>query len=126
MAPLNELFDAKLAEAVETLKTEGWKWVEPVEDSSLCTTTMGLDKFGRVYPEGGDLSEEESERYDELAELANGDVLDKAGEAELASLQAIIDGDYTDDQRTNCGSLGLCGWQRQPMPQRGIGEARGQ
>ena len=100
---LDDLFEAKLTEAVETLQAEGWKWVEAIHDSWLCHYNMGLDKFGRVYAEEGELSEEEAERYDELAELANGDVLDAAGEAELAALQTIIDGQYTDEQRSHAG-----------------------
>lgn len=103
VALLDELFDAKLTEAVETLQAEGWKWVEAIQDSWLCHYNMGLDKFGRVYAEEGELSEDEAVRYDELAELANGDVLDAAGEAELAALQAIIDGQYTDEQRSHAG-----------------------
>ena len=103
VALLDELFDAKLTEAVETLQAEGWKWVEAIHESWLCHYNMGLDKFGRVYAEEGQLSEDEAERYDELAELANGDVLDAAGEAELAALQAIIDGQYTDEQRSHAG-----------------------
>lgn len=103
VALLDELFDAKLSEAVETLQTEGWKWIEAIHDSYLCHYNMGLEKFGRVYAEGGDLSEEEGERYDELADLANGGVLDAAGEAELAVLQTIIDGEYTDEQRAYAG-----------------------
>ncbi|MEP3921089.1 ParB/RepB/Spo0J family partition protein [Ascidiaceihabitans sp.] len=100
---LDELFTAKLTDAVETLQADGWKWVEAIQDHYLCHYTMGLEKFGRVYAEGGDLSEEEGERYDALAELANGDVLDEDGQAELAALQAIIDGTYTDEQRAHAG-----------------------
>ena len=103
VALLDELFDAKLSEAVETLQTEGWKWIEAIHDSYLCHYNMGLEKFGRVYAEEGQLSEDEAGRYDALAELANGDVLDAAGEAELAALQAIIDGEYTDEQRAQAG-----------------------
>ncbi len=103
VALLDDLFEAKLTEAVETLQAEGWKWVEAIQDRWLCHYSMGLDKFGRVYAEEGQLSEEEAERYDELAELANGDVLDAAGEAELAALQAIIDGEYTEEQRSHAG-----------------------
>ena len=100
---LDDLFGAKLAEAVKTLQAEGWKWVEAIQDRWLCHYSMGLDKFGRVYAEEGQLSEDEAERYDELAELANGDVLDAAAEAELAALQTIIDGEYTDEQRSHAG-----------------------
>ena len=38
------------------------------------------------------MSEEQSERYDELAELAEGDVLDEAGQAEFADLTNIVEG----------------------------------
>ena len=100
---LDDLFEAKLAEAVKTLQADGWNWVEAIQDRWLCHYSMGLDKFGRVYAEEGQLSEDEAERYDELAELANGDVLDAAGEAELAALQTIIDGQYTDEQRSHAG-----------------------
>ncbi|MEP4848025.1 ParB/RepB/Spo0J family partition protein, partial [Roseibium sp.] len=103
VALLDDLFEAKLTEAIETVRAEGWKWVEAIHDHYLCHYSMGLDKFGRVYAEEGQLSEEEAERYDALAELANGDVLDAAGEAELAALQATIDGEYTDEQRAHAG-----------------------
>jgi ParB family chromosome partitioning protein len=103
VALLDDLFEAKLADAAKALQSEGWKWVESIQQHYLCHYTMSLDKFGRVYAEEGELSEAEAERYDELAELANGDVLDAVGEAELAALQAIIDGDYTDEQRAHAG-----------------------
>jgi|TARA_R110002126_G_C10490653_1_gene504150 ParB family chromosome partitioning protein len=103
VALLDDLFEAKLTEAIETVQAEGWKWVEPIHQHYLCHYDMGLDKFGRVYAEEGQLSEDEAERYDALAELANSDVLDATGEAELAALQAIIDGEYTDKQRAHAG-----------------------
>ena len=103
VALLDELFDAKLSEAVETLRAEGWKWVEVHHESYLSPYTHGLEKFGSVYAEGGDLSEEEGERYDALAELAEAEVLDEKGEAELAALQAILDGTYSDGQRAHAG-----------------------
>ncbi len=100
---LDELFEAKLTEAVETLQAEGWKWVEAIQETHLYGYDMRLDKFGRVYAEEGELSEDDGERYDALAELAEAEVLDAAGEAELAALQAIIDGEYTDTQRAHAG-----------------------
>ncbi|WP_306116229.1 ParB/RepB/Spo0J family partition protein [Roseovarius sp. MMSF_3305] len=103
VALLDELFDAKLTEAVKTLQAEGWKWVEAHFESYLSPYSHGLEKFGSVYPESGDLTEEEGERYDELAELAEAEVIDAEGEAELAALQAILDGTYTDDQRAHAG-----------------------
>jgi ParB family chromosome partitioning protein len=102
---LHEVFAAKLDAAAKALhEAEGWKWVEAVEDSYVCSYRMGLDKFGRVYPVEGVLSEEQAERYDELEELAASDVLDEAGQAELATLQVILDGDFTDEQKAVAGA----------------------
>ena len=100
---LDELFAAKLGERVETLLAEGWKWVRPVMESRLCHWELDLGKYGSVYAECGDMSDEEGERYDALAELAHNEVLDEAGQAELEALQAIIDGTYTDEQRSHAG-----------------------
>ncbi|UWR62782.1 ParB/RepB/Spo0J family partition protein [Phaeobacter inhibens] len=89
--------------AREIAQAEGWKWVEPITEHYLCHYTMGLDKYERIYSEGADLSEEQSERYDELAELAEGEVLDEDGQAELAELQKIIDGEYSEVQKAHAG-----------------------
>ncbi len=102
---LETLFVEKLeAEAKRIRKDEGWNWVEPVEDSYVCSYSMGLDKYGRVYAQAGDLTEDQSERYDELAELAEGEVLDEKGHAELETLQAILDGDFTEEQKVFAGA----------------------
>jgi ParB family chromosome partitioning protein len=60
-------------------------------------------KFGKVYPVEGELTEDESERYDELAELANGDALDEEGTTELDALQTKRNRDFTAEQRTAAG-----------------------
>ena len=70
----------------------------------MCSYNMGLDKYGRVYAEEGALNEEETERYDELAELAEGEVLDEEGQAELETLQAILDGEFTEEQKVFAGA----------------------
>lgn len=101
---LDGCFQSALEDAArEIAQAEGWKWVEPVTEHYLCSYTMGLSKYERVYREGGELTEEQSERYDELAELAEGEVLDEAGEVELADLQKIIDGEYTEAQKAHAG-----------------------
>lgn len=100
---LDELFTAKLANAVATVQAEGWKWVETVETHYLSHYDLRLDRYGSVYAEGGDLSEEEGARYDALAELAEGDALNEADQAEFEDLQAIIDGIYSDEQRAHAG-----------------------
>ena len=40
-----------------------------------------------------------------MAELANGGDLDEDGEARLSELQTILDGDYSEDQKTNAGCI---------------------
>lgn len=102
---LHDLFLTKLdAEAKAVREAEGWNWVEPIERDYVCSYNMGLDKYGRVYAVEGALNEEEAERYDELAELAEGEVLDEEGQAELETLQAILDGDFTEEQKAFAGA----------------------
>ncbi len=62
-------------------------------------------KLARLYPIEGELTEEETQEYDELADLANGGVLDADGEARLAALQAILDGEYSEDQKAHAGCI---------------------
>lgn len=103
---LHGAFLAKLgAEAQRIRADQGWNWVEPVDSDYLNTYDSNLDKYGRVYPVEGELTEAEAERYDELAELANGDVLDEAGETELAALQTIIEGDFSEVQKALAGAF---------------------
>ncbi|MRX50198.1 hypothetical protein GI374_07000 [Paracoccus sp. S-4012] len=65
----------------------------------------GTARFGRVYPVDGELTEEQVERYDELAELAEAEVLDADGQAELDALQAILDGGFTAEQKAHAGII---------------------
>ncbi|WP_037317354.1 ParB/RepB/Spo0J family partition protein [Ruegeria halocynthiae] len=102
---LERCFETALAEAAkELVETEGWKWVEPITESYVCSYSMGLTRFGRVYPVEGELSEDQVARYEDLVELAEAEVLDEAGQAELATLQGILDGDYTQDQKAHAGA----------------------
>ncbi len=103
---LDEVFAARVSTAGEALaQEEGWAWVMTHEDAYLSWNFMEENKFERVYPVEGVLSDDLTERYDELAELAEGDVLNKAGEAELEKLQAILDGDFTEDQKALAGCV---------------------
>ena len=103
---LEEVFAARLNVAGEAFaQEEGWAWVVTHEDSYLSWNFMEEHKFERVYPVEGVLSDDLTERYDELAELADGDVLNEAGEAELENLQAILDGDFTEDQKALAGCV---------------------
>ena len=97
---LDSLFAEKLAMDAELLG-HGWKWVETSDDQYIPYEVTS--KLDRIYRVEGELTEEQATRYDELAELAEGDVLDEAGQAELDALQAICDGDFTDTQRDHAG-----------------------
>ena len=75
----------------------------------MCAATAwGWASSGGVYPVEGELSEDQVARYEDLAELAEAEVLDEAGQAELATLQGILEGDYTQDQKAPCRCLCLC------------------
>lgn len=103
---LDTVFAEKLARLTETAaKDGGWKWAETHGEDYLPYGFLEDRKFGRLYPASGDLTEEEAERYDALADLANGDLLDEDGEAELATLQAQADGSYSDEQKAHAGVI---------------------
>jgi len=97
---LQDLFTERLNAEAEKLAA-GWKWAEVMADDYVSYSVT--EKLARLYPVEGDLTEEQAERYDELAELANADALDEAGQAELEALDAIIKGDFTDAQRAVAG-----------------------
>jgi len=98
---LQVLFDEKLAAAAAQLTEQGWKWSEVIDASYVpYGVTEGCK---RLYPIEGELTQAEVEEYDGLVELANGDVITEAGEARLAELQVILNGDYTDEQRGFAG-----------------------
>ena len=98
---LERLFAEKLEDAAEALRaSEGWAWVMTSEDSyAYWYSLQETYGFARVYKEEGVLSEEQSERNDELTDLTNGDALDAAGQAELAAFEAILEGEYTPAQK---------------------------
>ncbi len=98
---LDELFAEKLDAAVALHTAQGWKWAEAIEHSYV---PYGHDEGSqRVYREDGVLSEAEAEEYDQLAELAQSEAIDEAGEQRLAELQVILDGEYTEDQKAHAG-----------------------
>ena len=103
---LDTLFRDKLdTAALAHMDDQGWKWAEISTDSYIGWHQIEEGKFARLYPEQGDLTEAEAGRYDELAELAEGEVLDAAGEAELAALQSKQDGSYSDAQKAHAGAI---------------------
>lgn len=105
-AILDQCFADKLAVAARTIRQEqGWKWAEVVGDTHFGGYDIEQMKCARIYAEPGELTAEQAERYDELAELAEGEVLDAAGEAELQMLQTILDGAYSDVQKDCAGII---------------------
>ena len=97
---LQDLFTERLNAEAERLAA-GWKWAEVTADEYVSYSVT--EKLARLYPVEGVLTEEQAERYDELAELANADALDEAGQAELDALDLITKGDFTDAQRAVAG-----------------------
>ncbi len=105
-ALLDQLFAEKLDTAcADPIKAQGWAWAETRSEAWLNHYDLDQMKLARIYPIGGELTGAEAKEYDELAELANGGVLDEAGEARLSTLQAILDGDYSTDQRAHAGCI---------------------
>lgn len=103
---LEQVFAECLREASEAVVQEqGWAWVMTHEDAYLGWHFIDTQKFERVYPVEGVLSDGLAERYDELAELAEGDVLNEPGQAELDSLQAVLDGEFTEAQKAIAGCM---------------------
>ena len=103
-AILDALFAAKLTQtAADYPAAHGWKWAEAITDGYISYQFDQDRKFGKVYPVEGELTEAEAERYDEPAELANGDALDEEGTAQLDALQTKRNGDFTDEQRAISG-----------------------
>ena len=98
---LATLFAEKLDAAALLLPEQGWKWAEAMEGTYV---PYGHDEGSqRLYRVEGELSEAEAEEYDALAELAQSEAIDEAGEVRLAELQTILDGEYSDDQKAHAG-----------------------
>ncbi|MEO0525496.1 MAG: ParB/RepB/Spo0J family partition protein [Pseudomonadota bacterium] len=105
-ALLERLFTEKLELAcADLVETQGWAWAEARPEAWLNYYELDQVKLARLYPVEGDLTEAEAEEYDALADLANGGVLDEDGEASLAALQALLDGDFSEDQKAHGGCI---------------------
>lgn len=98
---LERLFIEKLNAAAAEARAEGWKWVEPIQGGHVPYEIT--EKLQRIYRTEGELTEQQAERFDELAELANAEAIDEEGEAELDALNAILDGDFSAEQRQHSG-----------------------
>lgn len=104
---LNRLFAEKLEDhAIRMQMAEDWAWVMTTEDSNpYWYELQRTHGFARTYKMEGVLSEDQTARCDELADLANTDMLDNEGQAELSALQEIIDGEYSDAQKRYAGIM---------------------
>ena len=102
---LDRLFTLKLHNTAEAMEGAGWKWVEATDATFIGWHQIEAEKLDRIYREEGFLSEEDSARYEELLDLAEGDVLDEAGEAELGALQEAQDGQWSGEQKAVAGVL---------------------
>ncbi len=105
-AILASAFEAKLRRQAEWVRhTHGWKWASFTLEDYVTHSEIERLASGRLYPVQGNLTDEQQGRYDELAELANGGVVDDEGMAELEVLSAIVEGDYTPEQKVHSGAL---------------------
>lgn len=86
---LDKLVAEKLEAEAETVKAEGWKWVE-------CASQQpdNIYQMGRVYPQRLDLNDEDqakldalTERYDELAAQIEANEEDEAAELALTEIE---------------------------------------
>ncbi|MGH1356862.1 MAG: ParB/RepB/Spo0J family partition protein [Thalassovita sp.] len=101
---LQLLFEELLQEkADEIAAQQGWKWGHATLDAYYGSYDAREAGFKVINKVEGVLTEEQAERADELSELAENDVLDDEGQSELDALEAIVEGDFTDEQKAFAG-----------------------
>ena len=98
---LDRLFDEKLTLACEALKADGWTWAEPLETAWVAWEVK--ERMTRLMPCQTKLSEDEAEEYEMLAELAEADALDEAGEDRMAALEDQQVSYFTEEQKAHSG-----------------------
>jgi ParB family chromosome partitioning protein len=118
-ALVESLFAQKLEDEANRIEAEGWKWVNPIEDHYLPYELQHSSKVDRIYRVEGVLSEIEAEEYDALCDKAASEDLGDEDEARLAALDAIQEGDYTDDQRRVAGGWVYVNQKGNPIFQAG-------
>ncbi|RVL99765.1 ParB/RepB/Spo0J family partition protein [Sinorhizobium meliloti] len=91
---LDSLVAQRLEAEAETVRAEGWKWVEITSDLPY----DAFHSYGRRYPKPVDLGEEEqaefdklTAEYDELAELLNADAADEDAEPRLDAIEERLE-----------------------------------
>jgi len=106
---LDRLFAEKLDAACEAALAEGWAWAEVRPEADLHYAR--LSSCARLYREEGQLTEAPVARYDALSELASAEALDAGGAEELIALEAILEGQYSAEQRRHAGVLLHVNWR---------------
>lgn len=103
-ALVERLYLEKLDAEVKRIEATGWRWVESIiDDCHIPYSVEHSAQNQRVYPIEGVLSEADAEEYDSLCEIAETDDLDEAKELRMGELEAIQNGDYSDEQRAVAG-----------------------
>ncbi|MGB0967620.1 MAG: ParB/RepB/Spo0J family partition protein [Halocynthiibacter sp.] len=101
---LSEAFTAKLEAEAEAIRTEqGWAWVETITEHYISYAYRQDRGLEQIRPEEGTLNEEQTLRYDELAELLDADAGSEADNAEFEALEAILGGEYSETQKALAG-----------------------
>lgn len=102
---LEGLFAQKLDdEATALQEAQGWAWMMTTEDSQpYWYEVQSEHSFARVYKIESVLTEEQQARKDDLDKLGWEADLSDADAAELAGLEAIVEGDYTAEQKQLAG-----------------------
>ena len=81
----------------------GFKWAEATVEYP---DYQMLEKFGRTYPEQGELTEEEGEQYDRLAESVETDTADDEQQAAFKALAEKLEREiWTDQQKQHSGVI---------------------
>lgn len=109
---LNKLIVTKIDETIAELKEAGWKWAEHPEEriDQWCVEKYCAE---RLRPIEGALGEDEQAEYDAIEETDWEDETPEQRER-LNELQAILEGDYSDEQKAVSGcyvQLGQTGLQ---------------
>ncbi len=102
---LAAVFTDHLAQIAESHKDDGWKWVDVSDEDYLGYWFIEQNGFERIYRKEGELSTEQAERYDALADLADAGALADGDRQELVALKGIAEGDFTEAQRAHSGLI---------------------
>jgi ParB family transcriptional regulator, chromosome partitioning protein len=106
LALLDRLFNEALEGMKPQVAVRGWKWVEArTEVVHFGWYDVQQEQMTQLSVARGVLTDEQATRYDALAEMLEIGALDEAGQTELDTLQSILDGGYTEDQKAVAGAI---------------------